>query len=188
MKRSMADGAGGEFLTMVDKDLANCLLFLSHPPQKKPRVVEAASDPFECKTCGRRFSSFQALGGHRASHKLTLKPSSARRPPEQPAKAISAAKSRMHECSICGLGFAMGQALGGHMRKHRTDLMNTSMYPVANHGGMALMPVVLKRTNSSKRIAGCLDLNLTPLENDLKLMFGNVSPNIQQQLQTHPRF
>ncbi|KAF4373479.1 hypothetical protein F8388_025173 [Cannabis sativa] len=24
---------------------------------------------FECKTCNKRFSSFQALGGHRASHK-----------------------------------------------------------------------------------------------------------------------
>ncbi|KAE9611607.1 putative transcription factor C2H2 family [Lupinus albus] len=24
---------------------------------------------FECKTCNRKFQSFQALGGHRASHK-----------------------------------------------------------------------------------------------------------------------
>ncbi|XP_020107896.1 zinc finger protein ZAT12-like [Ananas comosus] len=69
---------------------------------------------FECKTCGRRFPSFQALGGHRASHK---KPRLSGDSAEAAEAAV--AKPRVHECSICGLEFALGQALGGHMRRHR---------------------------------------------------------------------
>ncbi|MQK22417.1 C2H2-type zinc finger protein, partial [Escherichia coli] len=45
-------------------DLANSLVLLSKPFNKSYAPVE-----FECKTCKRKFSSFQALGGHRASHK-----------------------------------------------------------------------------------------------------------------------
>ncbi|KAK8942412.1 Zinc finger protein ZAT11 [Platanthera zijinensis] len=61
---------------------------------------------FECKTCRRQFPSFQALGGHRASHK-------------KPRLGGGPTKPRVHECSVCGLGFAIGQALGGHMRRHQ---------------------------------------------------------------------
>ncbi|XP_051152982.1 zinc finger protein ZAT5-like [Andrographis paniculata] len=102
---------------------------------------------YECKTCNRTFPSFQALGGHRASHK---KPKSSdqidpkKSPPPAPAsppsqsyqheeltklntKTAPAAstqpteinKHKIHECSICGSEFASGQALGGHMRRHR---------------------------------------------------------------------
>ncbi|KAJ3676668.1 hypothetical protein LUZ60_004080 [Juncus effusus] len=62
---------------------------------------------FECKTCNKQFPSFQALGGHRASHK---KPR---------IEGDFNSQPKMHACPICGLEFAIGQALGGHMRRHR---------------------------------------------------------------------
>ncbi|KAK1409639.1 hypothetical protein QVD17_36168 [Tagetes erecta] len=99
---------------------------------------------YECKTCNRTFSSFQALGGHRASHK---KPKVNELDKQSPATAFSdegdhspeilqflelnhhrnyspgnvkkQSSSKLHECSICGAEFNSGQALGGHMRRHR---------------------------------------------------------------------
>ncbi|KAL3530703.1 hypothetical protein ACH5RR_010025 [Cinchona calisaya] len=117
---------------------------------------------FECKTCKKQFHSFQALGGHRASHKKQLKLEMADLllAAQQPNRK----KPKKHECPICGLEFQMGQALGGHMRRHRSAIDKTA----ENHKIM-VPAVVLKRSNSSnKRVFG-LDLNLTPYENDLHL-------------------
>lgn len=53
-----------------EEDMANCLILLARgqgPIAPKDKVE--ASCTFSCKTCGRSFPSFQALGGHRASHK-----------------------------------------------------------------------------------------------------------------------
>lgn len=130
--------------------MANCLMLLSEVTTNytSPSSSSYSSSPtlgrvFECKTCNRQFSSFQALGGHRASHKkprttvivnmdeeakdnnnnnnnnndvLILHGSSSSLPSNKP---------RTHECSICGLEFALGQALGGHMRRHRVSSTST---------------------------------------------------------------
>ncbi|KAF8647777.1 hypothetical protein HU200_065191 [Digitaria exilis] len=74
---------------------------------------------FRCRTCGRSFATFQALGGHRTSHKrprvradgLDLLLGA------RPGKATGAAD--VHRCHACGAVFTTGQALGGHMRRHR---------------------------------------------------------------------
>ncbi|KAF3795048.1 Zinc finger protein [Nymphaea thermarum] len=48
---------------------------ISHLNALGPKTDAGATDvlskqgPYECKTCGRCFRSFQALGGHRRSHK-----------------------------------------------------------------------------------------------------------------------
>ncbi|KAF0896910.1 hypothetical protein E2562_030761 [Oryza meyeriana var. granulata] len=76
-------------------------------PRKRRRRREESA--FECRTCGRRFASHQALGGHRTSH---LRPTSTKRRPG-PSRPV------VHSCEVCGMGFEMGQALGGHMRRHR---------------------------------------------------------------------
>lgn len=108
------------------------------------RKAMAAEGVFECKTCSRRFASFQALGGHRTSHtRLQARMLS------DPAGAAAAAerdRARVHECAVCGLEFSMGQALGGHMRRHRGEA------PPASHDGAAQSGQAMP------------DLNLPPLE------------------------
>ncbi|CAL4982482.1 unnamed protein product [Urochloa decumbens] len=79
-------------------------------PRRRRRGLE---DAFECRTCGRRFASFQALGGHRTSH-LRRRPAAATKSHHRPKQPVVA-----HACAACGLGFPTGQALGGHMRRHR---------------------------------------------------------------------
>ncbi|WOL16252.1 hypothetical protein Cni_G25039 [Canna indica] len=118
------DGDGEETTGQVSKSRAS-------PP---PRV-------FECKTCSRRFPSFQALGGHRASHKR----------PRHAGEGSHAelAKPRVHECSICGLEFAIGQALGGHMRRHRAA---------------AAESLEVKNKYAGEKRGLWLDLNLPPEE------------------------
>ncbi|PIN20841.1 hypothetical protein CDL12_06479 [Handroanthus impetiginosus] len=135
--------------------MANSLLLLS------PSATAGGSGGrmFTCKTCNKQFSSFQALGGHRASHKKPKLAVSGGGDPSQPPSPV---KPKTHECSICGMEFPIGQALGGHMRRHREAITVEE-------------PPMVKKINSSRR-ALCMDLNLTPLEN--KFLFGKVLPAV----------
>ncbi|XP_060168900.1 zinc finger protein ZAT11-like [Lycium barbarum] len=146
MKRSREDDGQVEAEAM-----ANCaLILLSRLNNNTSSSDRDYLNGFECKTCNKRFPSFQALGGHRASHNKR---------PKLPGEFLVEDKTnKMHKCSVCGLEFSLGQALGGHMRRHRDEINKTS----------TMIPV-LKKSNSSKRIF-CLDLNLTPDDDvDLKL-------------------
>lgn len=96
------------YLILLSRGLGDC------GPKVEP-LAYPSGRVFECKTCNRQFGSFQALGGHRASHK---KP----RTIDDIYKESSPVKPKVHECSICGLEFALGQALGGHMRRHRNTI------------------------------------------------------------------
>ncbi|WJX79181.1 hypothetical protein P8452_62326 [Trifolium repens] len=153
-------------------DLANCLMMLSYPQHQqnnKPNQKSFGQVEYECKTCNKKFSSFQALGGHRASHKRSKFEG------DELIKANALTlgnKPRMHECSICGQEFSLGQALGGHMRRHKA-IINEEV--VSSMEKIVKLPI-LKRLNSARIM--CLDLNLTPLENDLKLLFGKMAPNL----------
>ena len=154
-------------------DTAISLMLLSQPPTQQHKIPSSSLPEFECKTCNRKFSSFQALGGHRASHK---KP---RLDSQTEAQKPNSDKS-LHECSICGQRFSLGQALGGHMRKHRAAMNEEASHHEIKELVLPKVPV-LKRSSSSKRVV-CMDLNLTPLENDLKLLFGNKAPSVNLSL------
>ncbi|KAI6698242.1 hypothetical protein NL676_018361 [Syzygium grande] len=160
-------------------DMAKCLMLLSHGVNTNPRraATHHNEDNFECKTCNWRFSSFQALGSHRASHK---KPKMPENKPEDCTKLALGltAKPKMHECSMCGLKFPSGQALGGHMRRHRTELMSGNMMKMDKFFVIGSTVPVLKRSNSSNKRVMDLDLNLVPLENDLMFLFGKMVPKI----------
>ena len=149
-------------------DLVSCLMLLSKDgqndsfPVKKQKTTSDHMHAFVCKTCNREFSSFQALGGHRASHNKSKLMANGATDLLQLAQSTpsSPVKPKTHECPICGLEFALGQALGGHMRRHR-DVMSSSA-AAADRARAAVVPV-LKKSNSSKRVS-CLnlDLNLAP--------------------------
>ncbi|VAH81605.1 unnamed protein product [Triticum turgidum subsp. durum] len=81
------------------------------------RRALAAEGVFECKTCSKRFTSFQALGGHRTSH-TRLQARMLLHDQTADQGAAERDRARVHECAVCGLEFSMGQALGGHMRRH----------------------------------------------------------------------
>ncbi|VAI24171.1 unnamed protein product [Triticum turgidum subsp. durum] len=101
----------------------------SPPPAARKRarrgrvVATSGEGDFVCKTCGRAFETFQALGGHRTSH---LRGRHGLELGVGVAMAIKERKrqedKQQHDCHICGLGFETGQALGGHMRRHREDM------------------------------------------------------------------
>ncbi|XP_061372545.1 zinc finger protein ZAT12-like [Gastrolobium bilobum] len=142
----------------------NCLMLItkvgeSESETKPSREGELKDGGFKCKTCNRKFSSFQALGGHRASHKKPKLMLGGDLSCHYPLPSTTM-KHRMHTCPICGLEFAIGQALGGHMRKHRA----------ATNNGMLIHKHtlrLLKKSKDAARFNLCLDLNLTPSENDL---------------------
>lgn len=90
---------------------------------------------FECTTCNKSFHSYQALGGHRASHKNTkgenctsididhIKHNTKESGINEFGQKIenncgSKKQLKMHECPICFKIFPSGQALGGHKRSH----------------------------------------------------------------------
>uniref|UniRef100_A0ACD5YNF9 Uncharacterized protein n=1 Tax=Avena sativa TaxID=4498 RepID=A0ACD5YNF9_AVESA len=140
--RKQADATTSVSLLDLDSsDMARILMLFSGHHHYRG-VATGPSSPervFECKTCNRQFPSFQALGGHRASHKKPRLADGAEPP-----------KPKVHGCSICGLQFAVGQALGGHMRRHRA---------VAAAGeGLGLKDFGEKKTIAPTKLV--LDLNV----------------------------
>ncbi|KAH0456117.1 hypothetical protein IEQ34_014024 [Dendrobium chrysotoxum] len=158
-----------------EKDMADCLILLARgPPPEKITSKEVATNGkaeflfFVCKTCHKRFPTFQALGGHRTSHKKAkhpITPVQEKKTGEIEEDSIqltmnsfpnsnNGKAARVHECVICGTVFSSGQALGGHMRRHR----QTSLPE----------PVKAKEEakNEKKNIVMSLDLNLPASDDD----------------------
>lgn len=159
---------------LEDRDLAKCLILLAQGKTEEEQsicssvLVSSHQDHqslfvYQCKTCDRCFSSFQALGGHRASHK---KPKIIQNPQlfssnnsiqlslQLSTAGNDAVKSKVHECSVCGAEFSSGQALGGHMRRHRA-LTATAPPP-------RVQELVIKKERNVLE----LDLNLPAPEED----------------------
>ncbi|KAK7391529.1 hypothetical protein VNO78_19945 [Psophocarpus tetragonolobus] len=225
--------AGLQDSTDEEEDMANCLILLAQGQSREsPKHAEedasmnytkyssrkfletatlgssrAGYYVYECKTCNRTFPSFQALGGHRASHKkpkaimaiaqekkhqllssdeeeFQLKTNKSPFSLQFNTKgnlysSSSNNKSKVHECSICGAEFTSGQALGGHMRRHRA--------PVGTPTTLSFAPLPLERQQDHPRkkrnvLNLDLDLNLPAPEDDLReSKFAFASKQQQQQ-------
>ncbi|KAI0500401.1 hypothetical protein KFK09_018613 [Dendrobium nobile] len=165
-----------------EKDMANCLILLAGgPPPKKIKSKTVAPNGkakvifFVCKTCNKCFPTFQALGGHRTSHKKhPITPVQEKKTGEIEEDSIqltmnsfpnsnNGKAARVHECVTCGAVFSSGQALGGHMRRHR----QTSLPELVE---------AKEAKNKKENIVLSLDLNLPASEDDNILSAGGELP------------
>nr|GMD24016.1 zinc finger protein ZAT12-like [Ipomoea batatas] len=156
LKRSREEvAAEAEALAM-----ANCLVLLSRPASGGAAGKTPPSGwEFECKTCQKKFKTFQALGGHRASHK---------RPKidQQNLEHNNVNIKKQHECPVRGLEFGLGQALGGHMRKHRADQLHSDDKKSPDSLTVTTVKNEEHSAGIKKKNEVLFDLNFTLLEND----------------------
>lgn len=133
-----------------DEYLAVCLVMLARSgaaPGEDAKIADESpkSANYKCSVCDKAFPSYQALGGHKASHRGKAAASD-----ESNHSAAAAAlnpSGRVHECSICHKRFGTGQALGGHKRRHYEGVI----------GGSAA-----KSRTTSSAVARDFDLNMPP--------------------------
>ncbi|KAE8656124.1 Zinc finger protein ZAT10 [Hibiscus syriacus] len=105
--------------------LALCLIMLARDHAPAP-VSTDKKHTYNCSVCNKVFHSYQALGGHKASHRkgnANEEQLSTSMTTSTPAGGVtystaSNPSGRSHECSICHKRFPSGQALGGHKRRH----------------------------------------------------------------------
>lgn len=121
-----------------DEYIALCLMLLARDGNRTRDLPSCSSLPpllptptsthtHKCSVCDKTFSSYQALGGHKASHrKNSPQTQSSRGDEKSTSSAITIVRHggggggsvKPHVCSICNKSFATGQALGGHKRCH----------------------------------------------------------------------
>ncbi|CDY36782.1 BnaA03g11040D [Brassica napus] len=79
-----------------------------------------AREKHVCVTCNKSFTSYQALGGHRASHNKAKILENHQARANTSNTSLSSSNNGDHVCDICHKSFPTGQALGGHKRRHWT--------------------------------------------------------------------
>ncbi|XP_021891854.1 zinc finger protein ZAT1-like [Carica papaya] len=113
------------------EEVAMCLLMLSKDKWVEEEVDDEDDDDvddgdddgyesscvngvkFRCETCKKRFTSYQALAGHRASHKNKNK-----KVQKEEKMNVNGEGKKLFKCPLCSKVFKSGQALGGHKKVH----------------------------------------------------------------------
>ncbi|ESQ40343.1 hypothetical protein EUTSA_v10014546mg [Eutrema salsugineum] len=134
-KRSRSEFDRHSSLT-EDEYIALCLMLLARdgdrnrdldlPSSSSPPLLPPPTPIHKCSVCDKAFSSYQALGGHKASHRKNVSFTQTTGGDEQSTSSAITTVShgsgggsvKSHVCSICNKSFATGQALGGHKRCH----------------------------------------------------------------------
>lgn len=115
---------------------------------------------FRCETCKKDFQSYQALGGHRASHKKTKNDHQFNEDEDEDLEEEEGnfvVDQRVFECPFCNKVFESGQALGGHKKVHLSNLGNSN-------------------ANVKSNPARFIDLNLpAPIDDDDEVVLSAVS-------------
>ncbi|GKV33831.1 hypothetical protein SLEP1_g42283 [Rubroshorea leprosula] len=102
---------------------------------------------YKCGTCKKKFRSYQALGGHKASHK-NIKSCNL----DEDGFANGDVILRNFECPFCDKVFESGQALGGHKKVHFSYLTVAKKSP---------------EKSRNQRQQNFLDLNMVPDEDEV---------------------
>ncbi|KAF0894064.1 hypothetical protein E2562_033952 [Oryza meyeriana var. granulata] len=135
-----------------------------------PAAATQKRTRFQCPACKKVFRSYQALGGHRASHIRGGRGGCCAPPPNPPPSPATplqplpecdgveeeGAKLQPHECPYCFRVFSSGQALGGHKRSQ----LCSAAAAAASSG--ADLPATIKSN-------GFIDLNLPAPFDDVEL-------------------
>ncbi|CAH8298805.1 unnamed protein product [Eruca vesicaria subsp. sativa] len=149
--------------------LAFCLMLLARDGDRSllplPPVKTVAEKPlanYKCSVCDKSFSSYQALGGHKSSHRKNMSQTQSAGGDDQSTSsatttsAVTTGSGKSHVCSICHKSFPSGQALGGHKRCHYERNNNNTSGSVSNSEGAGSTSHV----SSSHR---GFDLNIPPV-------------------------
>ena len=161
--------------------------------KNKAKTNRVRGGRYKCETCNKVFRSYQALGGHRASHKK-IKVDHHHHHHHQPElehddenvnnninNGVVASSSvvvptvvdnsntnkKIHECPVCFRVFASGQALGGHKRTHVITTTSTSTTRAT--GARVEAEVATSKVVSSTKFGreSLIDLNLpAPVDDD----------------------
>ncbi|XP_021724863.1 zinc finger protein ZAT10-like [Chenopodium quinoa] len=106
--------------------LALCLVMLARgatSEEKEQQQQQQQRVTYKCGVCDKEFLSYQALGGHKASHRKPAVVDGLHTVIATTATAMSSSSTstgggKSHVCTICNKSFPSGQALGGHKRCH----------------------------------------------------------------------
>lgn len=141
-----------------------------------------AREKHVCVTCNKSFTSYQALGGHRASHNKVkmLENNQARANNEAllllgnegtvtglasaqgSNTSLSSNNNGDHICNICHKSFTTGQALGGHKRCHWTGPVSTEAATAPAAPSLSQVTETVQEVKKLKRKFLEFDLNELP--------------------------
>ncbi|KAG4984397.1 hypothetical protein AAZX31_10G245200 [Glycine max] len=186
--------------------LALCLIMLAQSGNNNNTQLPSssqshkeASPPLKlshrCTVCNKAFPSYQALGGHKASHRKASSESNT----TASAVAVSATANdsvsastvgggRMHECSICHKSFPTGQALGGHKRCHYDGGNNHSNSNANGNNSSGVTTSDGGAASSSSHAFRGFDLNLpaplTEFWSPAGFDFGKKKVGVEQEVES----
>ncbi|RID70245.1 hypothetical protein BRARA_C02280 [Brassica rapa] len=129
----------------------------------KPSKNRRGRGRFKCETCGKVFNSYQALGGHRASHKKNKTFTAMTSTKTEHEKTLTESE-KVHQCPICYRVFTSGQALGGHKRSHGSNNVGSRRELSVNQSVRSIKEEEEEEVSVKQRM---IDLNLpAPNEDD----------------------
>ncbi|KAE8730406.1 putative ATP-dependent Clp protease proteolytic subunit [Hibiscus syriacus] len=163
-------------LTTEEEYLALCLIMLARGNNasdcciSSPSSEARAAPPglklsYKCSVCDKAFPSYQALGGHKASHRKPSTDGAADNrsiPSTTTTSGETGGNGRAHTCSICHKAFPTGQALGGHKRRHYEGGNSNSN----KSGSVSLSGVTVSEggaLSQTNQVEFAFDLNLPAL-------------------------